>query len=54
MTLLELLKHLFISEGLEKVEIQEKRSSKNTTLPIDEEEEIAAMEVADEEEEFFM
>ena len=54
MTLLELLKHLFTSEGLEKVEIQEISPQKSTTHPIDDEEEIVAMEVADEDEEFFM
>lgn len=54
MTLLELLKHLFTSEGLGKTEVQEKLSPKTTTHPIDEEEEIVAMEIADEEEEFFI
>ena len=54
MTLLEFLKHLFTSEGLEKVEIQEISPQKSTTHPIDDEEEIVAMKVADEDEEFFM
>ena len=54
MTLFELLKSLFTSESLEKPVVQKDILQKETPISLDEEEELAAMEVADEEEEFFM
>ncbi len=53
MTLLEFLKALFNSEPLKEKEIQPK-SYKENDASLDEEEEVVAMEMADEEEEFFM
>ncbi len=54
MTLLELLKALFTSEPLEKSVVQKDILQKENSSSLDEEEEIVAMEVADEDEEFFM
>lgn len=54
MTILELLKALFTSEPLEKPVVQKDILQKETPASLDEEEELVAMEVADEEEEFFM
>ena len=53
MTILELLKSLFTSEPLEKPVFQKDIQQKENASFLDEEEEIVAMEVADEEEEFF-
>ena len=54
MTLLELLKSLFTSEPLEKSVVQKDILQKENSSFLDEEEEVVAMEVADEEEEFFV
>ena len=54
MTILELLKALFTSEPLGKPVFQKDILQKETPISLDDEEELAAMEVADEEEEFFM
>ena len=54
MTILELLKALFTSEPLGKSVVQKDILQKETPESLDEEEEVVAMEVANEEEEFFM
>lgn len=54
MTILELLKALFTSEPLGKPVVQKNIQQKENSSSLDEEEEIVAMEVADEDEEFFM
>ena len=54
MNLLEILKHLFTSEPLENPVVQKDILQKETPVSLDEEEELVAMEVADEEEEFLM
>lgn len=53
MTLLEFLKALFISEPLEKPVVQKDIQQKENSSSLDEEE-LIAMEVVDEEEEFFI
>lgn len=54
MTILKLLKALFTSEPLGKPVFQKDIQQKENSSFLDEEEEVVAMEVADEEEEFFM
>ena len=54
MTIFELLKSLFTSEPVEKPVVQKDILQKENSSFLDEEEEVVAMEVADEEEEFFM
>lgn len=49
MTILELLKSLFTSESLEKLVLQKDILQKENSSSLDEEEEVVAMEVADEE-----
>ena len=54
MKLFEFLKALFTSEPLEKPVVQKNIQQKENSSFLDEDEELVAMEVADEEEEFFM
>lgn len=54
MNLLEFLKVLFTPEPFEKPEVHKDIQQKENSSSLDEEEELAAMEIADEEEEFFM